>query len=50
MERLLKIGYMIVVAMVMGDCARWVMVSRLPDVRQPTVNQREHVLSGVLIE
>ena len=50
MERSLKIGQVIVFAMVMRHRAGRVMVSRLPDVRQPTVNQREHVLSGSLVK
>jgi len=50
MEWALKIGDVIVLTMVMRHRAGRVTVSRLTDVRQPAVNQREHVLSGILVK
>ena len=44
MERSLKIGQVIVLAVVMRDRAGRVMVAVLPDVGQPALDQRQHIL------
>ena len=50
MEWSLKIGEVIVLAVVMRDRAGWMMQRPLPNIRQSTLDQRQHILSGVLIE
>ena len=50
MEGAFKIGQVILLAVMMSDRAGWMMQCPLPKVRQPTLYQREHILSGVLIE
>ena len=50
MERSLKVSYVIVLAVMMCDRAGWMMQRPLPNVRQPTLYQRQHVLSSIMIE
>ena len=50
MERSLKIGQVIVLAVMMRDQARGMMQRSLPNIRQPTFYQCQHILSRIVIE
>ena len=50
MERSLEIGDVIVLAVMVRDRAVRMMQRPLPNIGQSTFYQRQHVLSGILIE